>query len=78
MINECSNIIEVALSEQSEKENTGRELFATLETKDRALNDLNVKFTEFSFVETCADRIISILQLFLVVEATDEIPYFIG
>ena len=78
MINECPNFIEVASSEQSKKDNTGRDLFVTQDTKDRTLNELNVKVTEFSFVETCADRIISILQLFLVVEATDEIPYFIG
>lgn len=71
MINECSNIIEVASSEQSEKDNTGRDLFVTLDTKDRALNDLNVKVTKFSFIETCEDRIISILQLFSVVEDYD-------
>ncbi|GKC72994.1 hypothetical protein Tco_1118877, partial [Tanacetum coccineum] len=43
MINECSSFIKLALSEQSEKEGTIRDLSATLDTKDREINDLNVK-----------------------------------
>nr|GEV36735.1 hypothetical protein [Tanacetum cinerariifolium] len=71
IINECSSFIELASSEQSEKEGTIRDLSATLDTKDREINDLNVKVIELSSVETIADRIRSI---FATVFGEEEFP----
>ncbi|KVH95693.1 hypothetical protein Ccrd_002256 [Cynara cardunculus var. scolymus] len=64
MINDCSRFIQLALSKQSQTEVTIRELYSTLDAKDREIEDLNVKVTkhnvpQLSSVETIADRILS-------------------
>ncbi|GJU17307.1 PHD finger protein EHD3, partial [Tanacetum coccineum] len=49
-----------------------KDLSATLDTKDREINDLNVKVVELSSVETFADWTISI---FAIVFSDEEFPY---
>ncbi|KAI3501832.1 hypothetical protein L1887_29858 [Cichorium endivia] len=61
MIFDCSRFLELALSEQSQTEHTVRELYTTLDTKDKQINDLNVKVTEHYSVMTTTDRILSSL-----------------
>ncbi|XP_023733663.1 trans-Golgi network-localized SYP41-interacting protein 1 [Lactuca sativa] len=68
MIFDCSRFIELALGEQSQTEHTVRELYATIDTKDKEINDLNVKIFEYSSVETTTDRILSSLAHALGVE----------
>ncbi|KAI3728370.1 hypothetical protein L6452_17004 [Arctium lappa] len=66
MISDCSRFIQLALSKQSQTEGTIRKLYSTLDTKDREIEDLNVKVTEYyvpqvTSVESIADRILSSL-----------------
>lgn len=61
MIFDCSRFLELALSEQSQTEHTVKELYTTLDLKDKEINDLNVKIFEHSSVETTTDRILSSL-----------------
>nr|XP_043606049.1 nucleoprotein TPR-like [Erigeron canadensis]XP_043606050.1 nucleoprotein TPR-like [Erigeron canadensis] len=59
MINDCSRFIELALSEQSQTDGRIRDLHATIDSKDRDIDNLNAKVIEVSSAETTADRILS-------------------
>ncbi|KAI3694168.1 hypothetical protein L1987_77129 [Smallanthus sonchifolius] len=48
IINDCFRCIELGLSEWSQTEGTIRNLYATLDTKDREIENLNVKFSDLA------------------------------
>ncbi|XP_071692343.1 uncharacterized protein [Rutidosis leptorrhynchoides] len=65
MINHCSRFIELALNEQSQTEGSIRDLYDSMDMKERTIEDLNTKVVELSSVEMVADRISSLVTTVL-------------
>lgn len=64
MMNECSNFVRNALDLQLQKEETIREIQATLSMKDQEIKDLRAKVTELSIYLNSQDVVVSSYFLF--------------